>query len=226
MRRESVQAPLHLLFLGLLAACGSIQDTEQDAAARESLGTVKAAMCAGASVSSLTIQNVTTYLGEMAGGGNWAVTYPANAVHLQYYIDGVLQSSDTRDSTTRSGPWSFSQAGVACGSRTFEVRAYATVIYSGGSTVCWNSSPQTLTRTVTEPCPCGNGVCESTENSSSCPQDCPAPVYCGNGTCDWNENGWTCYADCGDPCGGRSTCGDGTCCPDSGICPSGYYCPL
>lgn len=246
MRRDSIRAPLHLLLLGLLAACGSVQDVEQDAAAQESLGTVKAAMCAGTSVTSLTAQNVTTYLGEMAGGGSWSVTYPANAVYLAYYIDGVLQASDTRQSDTRSGSWSFSQAGVSCGSRTFEVRAYATVIYSGGSTVCWNSSPKTLTRTVTEPCPCGNGVCDpNTENEWSCPQDCPRTIVCGNGICEQDED-WNCPQDCGPicgnglcevneewncpsdctRCGGRSICGDGSCCPNSGICPGGqYHCP-
>jgi hypothetical protein len=208
--------------LGLLAACNSIPEAGRDAAAQESPGTVKAAMCAGASVSNLTVSGINTIQGEMAGAGDWAVTYPANAVRLDYYIDGVLQTSDMRRSDNRAGSWSFSQSGVACGTHTFEVKAYATVSYSGGDTICWNSGPGSLSRVVSEPCPCGNGVCDGDETRWSCPQDCNP---CGNGVCDGDETRWSCPVDC-DPCGGRSTCGDGTCCPDSGICPSGYHCPI
>jgi len=67
---------------------------------------------------------------------------------------------------------------------------------------------------------CGNGVCDSTENSSTCPEDCPP---CGDGFCSFDEDVWSCPNDCG-------FCGDGVCsatedpwaCPnDCGFCGDG-----
>ncbi|MDX2139437.1 MAG: hypothetical protein SF123_15240 [Chloroflexota bacterium] len=50
---------------------------------------------------------------------------------------------------------------------------------------------------------CGNFVCESpTENSSTCPIDCPVttpepvPPFCGNEVCEPGEDSETCYIDC------------------------------
>jgi hypothetical protein len=48
---------------------------------------------------------------------------------------------------------------------------------------------------------CGNGTCNSGENSSTCPEDC-AP--CGDGFCSFNETVFSCPSDCG-------FCGDGIC---------------
>lgn len=39
---------------------------------------------------------------------------------------------------------------------------------------------------------CGDQVCDSTENNTSCPQDC----FCGNGTCDSDETFDSCPQDC------------------------------
>ncbi len=66
-------------------------------------------------------------------------------------------------------------------------------------------------------CPvCGNGACESGENSSNCPGDCP--VVCGNGICRGGEVHDTCSADC--PSGMKDgICDrikDGVCDPDCG----------
>lgn len=46
---------------------------------------------------------------------------------------------------------------------------------------------------------CGNGACDTGENSVNCPADCPPtppPANCGNGTCDAGEDSINCPADC------------------------------
>jgi hypothetical protein len=202
MSRELLRVPLHLLLLGLLAACGNIPDADLEAASPESLGTAEAAMCSGASVSSLTISGISTYGGEMAGAGTWAVTYPANAVRLDYFIDGSMYASEQRYSDTRSGSWSFSMTGISCGSHTFMVKAYPMVVYSGGSTVCLNNSPQSRSQVVSESCTpstyCGDYECNGYEDSSSCPEDCGA-----------------CTSVCSS---------DGSCCSPRVPCPNNGYC--
>jgi len=54
---------------------------------------------------------------------------------------------------------------------------------------------------------CGDGICQSNENSATCPADCGAQEYCGDGICQSNENSATCPADCG----AQEYCGDGIC---------------
>ncbi|WPB79972.1 hypothetical protein KYC5002_12600 [Archangium violaceum] len=123
------------------------------APADEPLGTHEAAVCAGTSVSSLSVAGISTYEGEMAGNGQWAVASPANAVRLEYYVDNVLQSSEERPNP--SGTWYFSTTGVACGPpRTFLVKAIPMVIDSAGNrTSCWSSPGKTVTQSVTDACP-------------------------------------------------------------------------
>jgi hypothetical protein len=202
MPRELIRAPLSLLLLGLLAACGGMEPNGLDALDEEELGTSTAAMCSNATVSDLAISGISTYQGEMAGSGTWAVTYPANAVWLDYYIDDVKQSSEQRVSETRSGSWSFSKAGVSCGSHTFKVIAYPMVTYSSGSSICWSNTSLTRTQVVSEPCPtyCGDYTCNGNETSESCPQDCGG--YCGDYICDpyLGEDSWSCSMDCGGGC--------------------------
>ncbi|MBN1325584.1 peptidoglycan DD-metalloendopeptidase family protein [Candidatus Falkowbacteria bacterium] len=74
---------------------------------------------------------------------------------------------------------------------------------------------------------CGNGYCDSGEDSASCPADCsddPPIDNCGNGFCDDNETSFSCSADCTitPP---PSYCGDGNC--DNGetanSCPADCY---
>ncbi|HYO52522.1 hypothetical protein [Archangium sp.] len=153
MQHELIRAPLHLWLSGLLlVACGGAP--EALAPSEELLGTQETALCSGTSVTTLSIQGLSTYQGEMGGSGSWEVSYPANAVHLDYYVDGVLRASDERRSDTRSGTWNFSYSPVSCGSRTFEVKAYPMVIDSlGNTTRCPTSGPMTASRVVSEACP-------------------------------------------------------------------------
>ncbi|MBN2723344.1 MAG: hypothetical protein JXR95_04665 [Deltaproteobacteria bacterium] len=50
---------------------------------------------------------------------------------------------------------------------------------------------------------CGDGSCNGSENSTSCPDDCG--TNCGDGVCNGSENTTNCIDDCG------TNCGDGVC---------------
>jgi hypothetical protein len=54
---------------------------------------------------------------------------------------------------------------------------------------------------------CGDGVCDSTENSGDCPADCLATDTCGDGLCGSSESSSSCASDCGT----SEVCGNGTC---------------
>jgi hypothetical protein len=152
MRRyELIRSPLRLLLSGLLlTACGGIPETEQ-APSEESLGTQESAVCSGLSVSQLNITDLSSYGGEAAGFGNWAVSMFSNAIRLEYYVDGVLLSSDERPGN--SGSWYFSARGITCGSHTVVVKGYPMVIDSNNNrTTCWGS-PTTTSQTVIQDCP-------------------------------------------------------------------------
>jgi hypothetical protein len=207
MHRELIRTPFSLFLLGLLAACGGMEPNGLDAMDEEALGTSTAAMCSNSTVSGLAISGISTYQGEMVGSGSWAVTYPANAVWLDYYINNVKQSSEQRISEARSGSWSFSKTGVSCGSHTFKVIAYPMVTYSSGSSVCWSNTSLTRTQVVSEPCPeyCGDSMCNGSEDAWSCPQDCG---YCGDSFCNpyLGEDRWSCPMDCGRSCSPDTIC--------------------
>ncbi|WPB82382.1 hypothetical protein KYC5002_25095 [Archangium violaceum] len=134
----------------LLAACGGVPESEV-APAEEPLGTRESAMCSGLSVTSLTLDGISTYEGELAGAGTWSVSTFANAVSLEFYVDG--QTPSTTERLGSSGTWSYSRTGVACGPRTFEVRAYPMVVASDGTKTICRESYKSATRIVTEPCP-------------------------------------------------------------------------
>ncbi|HEX5749115.1 MAG TPA: hypothetical protein VFZ09_22930 [Archangium sp.] len=138
-----------LLPLLLVVGCGTSETLPPDA--EESLGTQEAAVCSGLTVTTLTLSGASTYLGEMAASGSWAVSAGANAVRLEYYIDNVLYSVEERTGT--SGTWYFSNTGVACGARTLLVKAWPMVIDSGGNRTTCYGALKTLSQTVTEACP-------------------------------------------------------------------------
>ncbi|HYO72166.1 MAG TPA: hypothetical protein VEU33_39445 [Archangium sp.] len=134
----------------LLVACGGGPESEV-APGEESLGTRESAMCSGLSVTSLTLDGISTYQGELAGAGTYAVSPFANGVSLEFSVDGQTPSSTERLGS--SGTWSYSRTGVACGPRTFEVRAYPMVVASDGTKTVCRESYKSVTRIVTEPCP-------------------------------------------------------------------------
>ncbi|MET0401462.1 MAG: hypothetical protein ABW123_03625 [Cystobacter sp.] len=188
-----------LLWALLLSACGPTLESGQARASEEPLGQLESGLCANSSVSELKLGGISTYQTEMAGGGTWSILAPANGIHLEYFLDGVLQSVDERPGM--AGDWYFSQKPVACGSRNFLVKAYPMVIDSAGNrTVCMTSGAQSLTKVVTEDCPsvCGDGVCSGKETRVNCPKDCCDTGFCRNGTC----------------------------CPTNGRCSDGLMCPL
>jgi hypothetical protein len=161
MRHRSRRAAVcTLLSASLLVACGGEEAVR--AGPEEVLGTEESAVCSGLSVSTLTIAGASTYQGEMAASGSWVVSSGANAVRLEYYINNVLYASEERTGT--SGTWYFSQAGIACGTRTLLVKAYPMVIDSGGNrTTCWGA-PKSASQAVTEACPGGTWQYWGTES--------------------------------------------------------------
>ncbi|HYO56102.1 hypothetical protein [Archangium sp.] len=162
MQHRLVRAPLcALLSALLLVACGGNPEAIP-AAAEESLGTQEAALCSGLSVATLGISGASIYQGELAGSGSWTVSSGANAVRLEYFINNVLYASEERTGT--SGTWYFSQAGLACGTYTFQVKAWPMVIDSGGNrTTCW-AAPKTASQSVSQPCPGGTWTLVGSEN--------------------------------------------------------------
>ncbi len=116
MQRRQARAFFSVLVSGLwLAACGTAPEPERGFA--EPLGIQQAALCSGTSVSALSIYGISTYQGEMAGNGGWTVSGGANAVWLDYSVDGSIYISEVRTGT--SGTWYFSHGGITCGPHLF-----------------------------------------------------------------------------------------------------------
>jgi hypothetical protein len=159
MSRKTLHVPFGVLLAGLvLAACGGVPDAGLDPMEEGPTGTREAALCSGLSVTDLGLNGISTYQGEMAGNGAWTVSTSSNAARLEFYVDGALRSVSEEVGTpnasgTISGSWYFSTTGIACGTRTFEVRAFPMVISSSGSRTTCFESPRVLTRSVTEACP-------------------------------------------------------------------------
>jgi hypothetical protein len=156
MRRSFIQrheagqyAPFWALLLGLwLGACGGVPEAGL-APADEPLGTQESASCVGLSVTNLTISGLSSYQGELAGSGSWAVSPGANGIRLEYYLDGVLVSAEEHLGT--SGTWYFSGE-MTCGTHTFQVKSFPMVVASnGGRSYCY-SAVRSLSQSVTETC--------------------------------------------------------------------------
>jgi hypothetical protein len=160
MKRNLYKAALKTLMCGgLLAACGG--PMEELAPSEEALGTQEAALCSGASVSALTVSSFGTYGGLASGSGTWSVTFPANGIHLDFYVDGVKRGEqDIQGNSNRSGTWSFSYSPVSCGvSHALELKAYPLSFLSTGIERCTTASPATASATFSEACPTNTIAC-------------------------------------------------------------------
>jgi hypothetical protein len=158
MPRNLTRLSLHTLLGGLLlAACGDTSEGRLEPSAEEPLSTHEAALCYGLSVSSLTLHGISSYDCVVAGSGDWSVSTGANAVRLEYYLDGALHSYDERVGT--SGTWNFSAgSALSCGTHTFLVKAYPMVIDSSGSRTTCIASPRSLSQTFPQNCPSQNSI--------------------------------------------------------------------
>ncbi|HEX5753663.1 MAG TPA: hypothetical protein VFZ09_46165 [Archangium sp.] len=219
MQRSTLRSPLYAVLSGMwLLACGEVPGADP-LRSEEPLATETSALCSGASVSNLSLGGMSSYQGELAGGGNWAVNYPANAIRLDYYVNGVWRGSEERcnalggtTSCTGSGSWSFSMSGMSCGWHSVEVRALPMVIDSAGNRSTCGVTPTTISTSVLEYC--------NPTASLSCLRGYSSVVSCSasgsNGTGDytpywfdsrsgsWNAGGWdSSYNQCAPPSYGQ-----------------------
>jgi hypothetical protein len=100
--------------------------------------------------------------------------------------------------SSECAPPTYNGSPVACASNTY-CYSDAAGAYCLNNNGTWSSALCALA-----PNPCGNGVCDSGETASSCPQDCGS--VCGNGVCESGETRFNCSVDC-------DVCGDGICRP-------------
>lgn len=165
MRNPFVRSTLPGLLAGLLLmACGGPVETEA-APAGDTLGSATGALCAGTSVTGVAISSVSSSGGTMSASGTWSVGGGANAVKLEYWVDGSLKSHDERQGT--SGSWVASAGGLACGSHTLEVRAYPMVIDGAGNrTYCTSNGPLTTSQSFSQTCPSASLSCSRTSTTT------------------------------------------------------------
>lgn len=209
MQRVTSRSSLWALLSGLvLSACGGTTE-EGPSLEQETLGTQESALCSGVYVSNLTVGGISTYLGEMAGSGDWAVTSGANAIRLEYYVDGVQKYYEERIGT--SGTWYFSYGGIPCGSHSFQVKAYPMVVDSAGTrTTCSSSPASTGVYYPSENCPTPTTTLSCSRYSTT-QVKCTATAAQGSGSYTpywqefytlggyeggWYSGGWTQYFYC------------------------------
>ncbi len=174
-KSSSLLGPVQVLLSGLwlLAACGGGVE-EGPAPVENSVGVTQGALCSGLSVTQLAISDVSSYEGVLGAVGTWGVSLFANAVRLEYYVDGVLRSYDERPGT--SDTWYHSSNGLSCGTHTFKVRAYPMVIDSNGNRTTCIDSPTELSQSFTDTsCMCvinGETYLDGKKNPSNACQIC------------------------------------------------------
>lgn len=147
-----------LLSTLLLGACGApLESTSLSPG--ETPGQVESALCSGVSVTSLTLGGASSYGGELGAAGTWAVSSFANAVYMEFYVDGHKQAEFDR--TTPTGTWNHSSSGISCGTHTLEVRAWPLIIDSNGNrTKCTAQGPRVISTTFPQACPSASAQCQ------------------------------------------------------------------
>ncbi|AKJ06038.1 hypothetical protein ATI61_110218 [Archangium gephyra] len=165
MKRNTFRLSVHGLLSGLLlTACGGAPEAGL-AEAGETLGTQQAALCTGLSVDNLVIDGASSYQGEIAGSGSWLNSIGSNAVRLEYYVDGILRSSEDR--MGNSGTWYFSAAGAACGWHSVVVKAFPMVVDSAGNRTTCYDYPNEASTSVLEYCnPTSSVSCTRTSTTN------------------------------------------------------------
>jgi hypothetical protein len=140
-----------LLCSVLLTACGGTE-AELAAPEEESLGTVESPLCAGQYVTQLGISTASvssSYVLEATG--SWTVSSGANAVRLEYYVNGTLSTTEER--VGASGNWTFSASGAACGiPHDLVVKAWPMIIDSAGNRTTCSAALAQTSQTVSSDC--------------------------------------------------------------------------
>jgi hypothetical protein len=175
----------------MLSAC-DISPGASSPALDEALGHAESALCSGASVTSLTFQGASSYGGELGAVGNWTVA-SANGIRLEFYLDGRPLASSELPATERPptpDTWYHSSTGVACGSHTFQVRAWPMVIDSAGSrTTCLAQGPKIISMPLSQSCPSASINCRRISNQQV---SCTGSASGGTGgvTPLWHQQNW------------------------------------
>jgi hypothetical protein len=163
----------------LLTACGGAPESELSPTT-DPLSTQQFALCSGLSSTQLAISGISTYQGEMAGNGPWAVSTGSNAVRLEYYVDDVLRSFEDRMGS--SGTWYFSAAGTACGTRNFMVKAFPMAVDSAGNRTVCRDGARSVSLPVTEACPTPSVSMSCWHDVNNSQVECTGSASGGSGT--------------------------------------------
>ncbi|WNG62551.1 hypothetical protein F0U59_09465 [Archangium gephyra] len=174
-------------------------------------------MCSLMSVINLNVDGMSSWGGELAGGGTWETSTYANSVYLEISVDGTPPSTQkipgTYDSTTGTyrGNWSFSAAGMTCGSHTVVVKAFPRNLNSAGQEeICTGNTPVTRTQSVVQACPTASLSCSTSFDFINCTGSASGgtsgytPLWQtslrfqdgSSNTSAWEEGGWTNGAHC------------------------------
>jgi hypothetical protein len=193
MRADPMKFPLcSLLLVAAALACGEapLEPAGPDTGGTPPVGSQEAMLCGGLSVTTLTLLGASTYQGELAGSGSWAVSSLANGIRLEYTLDGVAYAAEEQEG--RSGSWYVSREGVACGVlHSVQVKAFPMIIDSAGRRItCLDvaGSKSVAKWNVGEAC-VGNAPCDTCHFSGAVPgrfaqvaaDHCPHGVLNGSG---------------------------------------------
>jgi hypothetical protein len=118
----------------------------------------------------------------LSANGSWTVSSGANAVRLEYYVNGTLSTVEERVGVT--GDWTFSASGAYCGiAHTLEVKAWPMIIDSAGNRTTCSAALTSASQSVTRDClwrqtgiyPCGFS-CQN--YYPTCPSTSPTGAVC------------------------------------------------